>query len=258
MDHVTAAIIEQGRASWPEVALPNDAVTRLLAGRPSAALPSHPADLYLAVACAEGVSSAIRVLEQQFLSAVGAFVARIDRSSQFVDEVKQRLRERLLVGPPPRISEYSGDGPLGAWLRVVSVRAAIDLKRIGNDPLDTHDVSAVATQALDPELQLIRNEHRHAVERSLRNAIVKLSAQERNVLRMYFAGSWSLDQIGKVYGVHRATVCRWIGAIRERLLADLAGDLGATLGLGPDEIQSYTRMLRSRLDADLSGDVTIR
>ena len=52
-------------------------------------------------------------------------MARIDSSSQFVDEVKQGLRERLLVGPPPRIAEYSGSGPLGGWLRVVSVRLAI-------------------------------------------------------------------------------------------------------------------------------------
>ncbi len=258
MDHMAAVIVEQGRAAWPDVALSVEAVARVLTARGASAVPSHPADLYLALACAEGSSSGVKVLEQRFLPEVGAFVARIDTSSQFVDEVKQRLRERLLVGPPPRIAEYSGSGPLGGWLRVVSVRLAIDLQRHSRVPIETDDLSNIATLALDPEVQLIRNEHRAYVERSLRGAIARLSPRERNVLGMYFAGNWSLEQIGTVYKVHRATVCRWIADVRERLLAHLASDLGDTLGLTLEEVHSYTKMVRSRLDADLSKDLTSR
>ena len=124
-------------------------------------------------------------------------------------------------------------------------------------PIETDDLSNIATLALDPEVQLIRNEHRAYVERSLRGAIARLSPRERNVLGMYFAGNWSLEQIG-TSKVHRATVCRWIADVRERLLAALASDLGDTLGLTLEEVHSYTKMLRSRLDADLSKDLTSR
>jgi len=258
MDQIAAAILAQGQAAWPAVSPPSATLANFVANHSGGDLPVYASDVYLALACAERIPAAITVLERQFLSEVGGFVGRIDGSPQFIDEVKQRLRERLLVGPRPRIADYSGSGPLGAWLRVLSIRLAIDIQRDADGPSGADDVSSVATLALDPELQMIRNEHRAAVERSLREAMSRLSPRDRNVLTMYFAGSWSLDQIGKAYGVHRATVCRWIRDIRERLLSDLASDLRATLGLTVEEVHSYARMLRSRLDAGLSEGLADR
>jgi hypothetical protein len=51
---------------------------------------------------------------------VAGFVAKVDDSTQFADEVRQIWRERLLLGESPRTLEYKGAGPLGAWLRVAA------------------------------------------------------------------------------------------------------------------------------------------
>ena len=58
-------------------------------------------------------------------------LTRLGREPMFVDEVRQVLRTKLLVGDgaPPKIADYSGRGPLDGWVRAAAVRAAIDLKR---------------------------------------------------------------------------------------------------------------------------------
>ena len=68
MDHIAAVIVDQGRAAWPDVALSVEAVARILTARDASAVPSHPADLYLALACAEGSSSAVKVLSNDFFA----------------------------------------------------------------------------------------------------------------------------------------------------------------------------------------------
>ena len=48
-----------------------------------------------------------------------------------VDDVKQELREKLLVasGALPRIADYLGEGPLTGWVRVSATRTALNLLR---------------------------------------------------------------------------------------------------------------------------------
>jgi hypothetical protein len=48
------------------------------------------------------------------------------------DELRQNVRERLFLGTPdapPRIASYSGEGDLRHWVRVVAMRAALNLTR---------------------------------------------------------------------------------------------------------------------------------
>ena len=99
-----------------------------------------------------------QVLETDILSQVPQFIARIDGSAQVVDEVRQLLRERLLVKRGeqlPRIAEYAGLGPLGAWVRVARVAAS---RSIGSGS-PAHHVELDAAPALatpsDPELVIL-------------------------------------------------------------------------------------------------------
>jgi RNA polymerase sigma-70 factor (ECF subfamily) len=191
-------------------------------------------------------------MEGRFLSAVGGFVARINPSPAFADEVKQRLRERLLVGPSARIVEYRGEGPLGAWLRVASVRIAIDLSR-SEGAVRIGAGADVTTRAFDPELEAMSVEHRPLIEKALRAAVSRLTARERNVLRMYFVSGWNCARIGRSYRVHRATVTRWVADIRQRVLDQLVADVGHTLKLDLDQLRSLAALLDSQIDASLSG-----
>jgi RNA polymerase sigma-70 factor (ECF subfamily) len=245
-------IFQQGNAAHPDVDLSVKAIAEWLDAQSMDAQVEHPADLYLALACAARVPSAIAVLEHQFLAALDPHVMRIDPSPTFVDEVKQRLRERLLVGAAPRMFAYRGRGPLGAWLRVAVVRLAIDLSRAeAADGARSADAD-LATHVLNPELRLIAAEHRPLIEASLRAAVAQLTARERNVLRMHFANGWNFSRIARTYQVHRATVIRWVESIRARLLDKLTRDVGSRLNLSFDQLRSLAGGLRSQIDANLS------
>ena len=64
MADLVGVIMERGRAAWPEVALSSDAIARHL-GPHASEEPPFLADLYLALACAEGIPSAVAAFEQQ-------------------------------------------------------------------------------------------------------------------------------------------------------------------------------------------------
>src|SRR5438270_7708306 len=92
----------------------------------------HQADIELARACASGDPGAIERFDAELASCVDRAVRKIGGDRGAVDEVTQRLRERLLVGTPERaarITEYTGRGPLRAWLRVVATRELLDMRR---------------------------------------------------------------------------------------------------------------------------------
>jgi RNA polymerase sigma-70 factor (ECF subfamily) len=252
MEDATDRICQEGTARWPQVLLPSDSLARRVRQSTAAAEIGYPAELYLAWGCAEGVPTAISVFEREFLAEVDSFVARIDSSRAFADEVKQRLRERLLVGPAARISDYRGDGPLGGWLRVASLRIAIDLAR-ANGGRRMEPIGETAARALDPELRLVRAEHRVLVEGALRDAVARLTPRQRNILRLHFVSAWSFARIARSYRVHRATVMRWIEGIRQQLLDDLLATVGGQLALDPDQLRSLLGVLRSQVDASLSG-----
>jgi RNA polymerase sigma-70 factor, ECF subfamily len=226
---------ERGRAAWPAVAV-SEAQLREHVARLE--LPEQPhADLYLACACAAGDAKAIAAFERAVLSEVGHFIARIDASPQFADEVRQALRERLLVaraGAPPRIADYTGRGPLGAWVRVVAVRVAIDLRR------DADDHRHLSTTQAD-------------YEAAMREALAALDAKERNLLRMHVVDGLTVDRIGLAYRVHRATAARWVQAVRQKLLDDIYRRLGERLHLSPAELDSLTALVQSQLRVSLTG-----
>jgi RNA polymerase sigma-70 factor (ECF subfamily) len=249
----TAEAFDQGRAAWPEVTVETDRFAAHVARLPEAE--ELHADLYLACACADGDPTALRVVDRQILGEVGLFVRRIDASPELAEEVRQALRERLLVARPgetPRIADYSGRGPLGAWVRVAAVRLAIDLRRKrGEAPLP--DPAAAPADELDPEAALLRARHHEDYQAALREALATLSAKERNLLRMHFVDGLTVERIGVVYQVNKGTVSRWIQAVRQKLLDETYRGLGERLRLSPSELASLTAMVQSQLHVSLSG-----
>jgi RNA polymerase sigma-70 factor, ECF subfamily len=244
---------ERGRAAWPDIEV-SDAQLAAHLSRLDLPPEPHP-DLYLACACAAGVPAALATFDERVLAQVGSFVARIDASPGFANEVRQTLRERLLVArpdAPPRIADYSGRGPLGAWVRVAALRAAIDLRR------DQHRgawLSAAPTIAreLSPDLQLVRARYQADYEEALRVALAALDAKERNLLRMHVVDGLTIDRIGLVYHVHRATAARWVQAVRQKLLETIYRRLGQRLALSPAELDSLTALVQSQLQVSLTG-----
>ncbi|MBK8715869.1 MAG: hypothetical protein IPN32_14125 [Deltaproteobacteria bacterium] len=122
---------------FPELRLAFDAyaahVRGVLGGGDEAVLPKLALeDLFLACACLRGDDAALRRFDRDVLGACDAAVRGLDNTDSFLDEVKQRLRTKLLAGDteqPPRIGEFAGRGALVAWVTVAAVRTGLSLLR---------------------------------------------------------------------------------------------------------------------------------
>ncbi|NMO17465.1 hypothetical protein HPC49_21435 [Pyxidicoccus fallax] len=216
----------------------------------------HLEDQVLALASAEGNPRAQQELDRRVRERVAQAARRVDASAAFIEEVRQGVRERLLLGSEgsgPRILEYSGRGPLEAWVGVVATRVALNLRR-GVQPvsLDERLVTGLAMPSPDPELALIKGEYREAFQRAFRAALAELEDTEVNILRLHFAKGLNIDDLGRTYGVHRATAARWIARARERLLASIRARLMDELRLGPEEFESLMELVRSQIHLSLS------
>jgi RNA polymerase sigma-70 factor (ECF subfamily) len=264
MEAVLARAWEKGRAAWRQVELDPDVFAGHVRSKlaPTAAPEDverlDAAGLYLACACARGVASALAELDLHVLAQVPAFLARIQGSSALPDEVRQILRERLLVagaaGEPPRIATYTGDGPLAAWVRVAAVRTALNLlekkdERLGHD---SRALQAAAAAATTPE-QEASTSHQHVIFREvLEQAVSALPAQQRTALRLHFAEGLTGDEIAEKLGISRATVTRWLSTARTFLLRETKRLVAGRLQLSPAEAESFIATARSRLDLSLS------
>lgn len=245
-----------GQRAFPEVALDEEAFARHVRARGSADA-AHAEDLFLACACAAGQPRALAYFDERHLSALPRFLSGVERAPAALDEIRQLLRERLFVGSRgerPKIAEYSGQGPLQSWLRVVALRVAHNRRRAlrpPSEPLEAEVDAPELLPAVDPELALIRARGKADFKKALAEAFRGLSPRDRVVFRMHYLDGLNIDGIGAVFNVHRATVARWIAAAREGLLERTLAQMNQTLRLEPQEFESLLKAVRSSLDISL-------
>ena len=103
--------------------------------------------------------------------------------------------------------------------------------------------------ALDPEQQLVRNKYGPLFETALRDAVGQLSSRDRNLLRLHYVSGISLDAVARMYHVHRATVVRWLAAIRDEIEGNLGAPLAGSWHLadGPQPLETAPSDRRSTL-----------
>jgi RNA polymerase sigma-70 factor (ECF subfamily) len=259
-----AKVVARGEQRWPGVKV----APKAFAAHVRAVLPSgaplaaslealHAEDLYLACACATGDDRALQAFEAEFLPQVADYVAQIDRDPVFVDEVRQRLRERLFVpaeaGARLRICEYTGRGALGAWLRVVAVRLALNLRRRAKAtvPTEGDDAPALRSPSPDPEVDYLKTRYGEEFRAAFKATLGALPQDERNLLKLHYLDGLNIDEIGVAYRVHRATVARWLASARERILEETRSRLAERLDAGSKDVDSVLALVRSQLDVSI-------
>ncbi len=239
---------------WPDVEIDAQLFLDYLRERSADASP-HVTDLYLACACGLSQRVALDHFERKFLSQVSAFIAQIDSSADFAEEVRQQLREKLLVHTPgtrAKIADYRGTGALGGWLRVASVRVALDLKRQEqSSPIEParDSLPSMPAPLIDLELDYLKASYRDELQEALQLTLAGLPIDERNVMRLHYFDGLSIDEIGSLYKVHRATVARWLMASRETILSETRRILRDRLKLEESELDSVINLVQSRLEA---------
>jgi RNA polymerase sigma-70 factor (ECF subfamily) len=181
----------------------------------------------------------------------------VNPSAQFADDVRQTLREELLVGSegrPPKIADYTGRGPLGGWVRVVAVRRALNLRR-GGQRASAHEGEElpfeVASNAPDPELDYLKALYRTEFREAFVGALARLGRPERNALRFHHLDGLTLEETAILSRVSRATVARWLAEAREQILRDTLRLLRERLGLDEASMKSVLRLVQSQLDVSI-------
>jgi RNA polymerase sigma-70 factor (ECF subfamily) len=254
-DAALRRLFDDGRRAWPDLGLSIEAFVAHLAQQAGPDLPpaARGPDLYLACACATRVRGAIEVFDRAYLADMGAYLARLGPTPAFLDEVRQELRDKLFVGDDgasPKIAEYKGKGALASWVRVVALRAAMDLRRRAKRSSD--DSRELDRPAADnPEMEYEEERYRKAFDEAIHGAVAALEGEQRRILRRHFADGLTLDALAAELGVHRATIIRRLDAALTALRLEARRRLQAALGARESELESVARMMRSRLDLSL-------
>jgi RNA polymerase sigma-70 factor (ECF subfamily) len=246
------ALYDQGRAAHPAIAIDRERFATAVRARAEVSSGAIAADLYLAIGCELGVPAALAHLEIHQLARLVGVLRRIESSPSIIDEIIQRVRVRALVGDegPPRIATYSGRGSLLGWLKVMALRLLANHRR---DEQRRPEVALLADSAesRSPDELLVVG-LAPIVSVALREALRALPSRERNLMRMSYSKGIALERIGQLYGVHKATISRWLAAARDQVLADALARVRATTNLPADVLAAACGQLESKLEVGLS------
>jgi RNA polymerase sigma-70 factor, ECF subfamily len=251
-----AVAFEAGRAAWPAASLAYEEFARFVAdaGITSGDLAAHGGDLYLACACTCADPGALRAFEENFIRTIDGHLRRCGVAAEWVSEVQQKVRLKLLLGPHPGIRRYRAQGPLTAFVRVTAVRVAVDVAAAATalkKRPDEEILNVLISMDAGPELDTVRALYRDRFRAAIEEALASLSKREKTIMRLHFVDGLNIQGIGSLYRVHRATVARWLVTIRARVLAELRTRLSLHLGGTPSELRSLVQLLRD--DIDLSA-----
>jgi RNA polymerase sigma-70 factor (ECF subfamily) len=240
------------RARWPAVCCEREELLEHAdrVGAPTGDIALNGAELGLAYACARGDLAAIRIFEAEYVARLEPSLRRLG-DGDFVDEARHALRQRMLLPPEPRIATYAGTGPLLGWLRISALRTALNLRRGVIRPADALLVEEIVRELPVEASELPR--YVAVFSRAVERAFADLETRDRNLLRLHHIDGLTLDRLGELHHVHRATVARWLAQARSRIFDEVEAEVKRTFKLSPSEFQSLLGLVRSYLDASLGG-----
>lgn len=254
--------LEAARAHWPNFAVRPEAFKAALEAAVGSGITLgalHVNDLYLAVGCLAHDAEALATFEKVVIAEVKPSVARSCKNKSTLDDVLQITREKLLFGTPgtddptPKLAQYTGKGPLVAWVRVVAVREALmsDRKTKRERVHDDTVLLAGATTAASLELSMLKRLHGGAFRTAVQEALGRLTAEQRTILRFHAKDKLGIDQIAPMLGIHRATAARRLEKAREDALELARSILHDQHGLSESEAKSLCLALANEIDVSI-------
>jgi RNA polymerase sigma-70 factor (ECF subfamily) len=249
-----------GRVAWPTVDVSAEDYAAYLAeqrsGDDEPAAARNGRDLYLACACARGDEAAVAAFDEAYLREIERSVRRVASFNLSSEELRQMVHQKLFVAEPgarPKITEYSGRGELRTWVRIVATRMALTVATRGSRevPVEMATLALLVGGSDDPEVAYLKRMYTGEFRAAFESAFAAIGPRDRNLLRYAFVDGLTIDGIGALYKVHRATAARWIVKAHGELGAKVKEELLARLGVDSAEYESILRLLQSQIDLTL-------
>lgn len=200
-------------------------------------------------------AGAVEAFTRRHLDPIDRYLGTLARSPDRVDEVRQRLAVRLLVGDEgraPSLEEYGGQGSLEGWIRVSAVRTALMLERGERATAPVEDRGAKLPDAYDGELVYLRQRYRVHFKRALEVALKVLDPTHRVMLRLHFVEGMTTAAMATVYQMSRATLVRRLSDAKTALREGVASEIARTLTLTPEDYAELLGSVKSVLDVSIA------
>ncbi|HEU0030365.1 MAG TPA: sigma-70 family RNA polymerase sigma factor [Kofleriaceae bacterium] len=213
-------------------------------------------DLYLAWCCTRGCPRALEQLWAHHVPVIRQTAASVLGNASRADDVVQDVLQHVLVGTRERaaaIASYEGRSKLARWLRAVTVRAALTARqRLDAATPPGDDATAlIASAADDPALALVKERSGETIEHALRRALASLEPDDRLILQQHLVDGLGIDQLARIYQIHRATAARRITKAQDALRLATRRYLREATQLLGDDLESLIRFAQSRVHLSL-------
>jgi len=253
------------RAAWPMIELDDGALMAFVAARSAEGLPAvaQAADLFLACACLVGLPTAISAFHLTYRSVIRRVLARRNAGTADIADASQIIYERLLVRQAdraPLLSEYGGKGPLRLWISTAAARTLLTMRRSegrrrANECASSNAIGTIAS-AINPELTYFKRLYKQEIETAVGRSLDGLEVHARALLQLHLGERLSIDQLGAMYGMNRATAARWLAAARETLVRRVRADIRGQLNLSESDYDSVVALVRSELDVTVGAHLS--
>jgi RNA polymerase sigma-70 factor (ECF subfamily) len=263
LDALLPELVEMAARAWPAFRVPPEAFFAYLRERLPADVPApvavremHTTDLYLACACSRGEPEAVAAFEEHCLRPLDRVLGKMRIGADASADVKQDVRVRVLVGNgrPPAIADFTGRGDLRGWVRVIAVRHA--LRRVSrarrDTPCDDDELLQIILPG-DPGLDGAKQAYRQEFKQAFESALRALPDRERTLLRQHHVDGLTIDELGALYRVHRATAARLLARARMFVVEETRARMMSRLQVPSQDLDSILRMIQSQIDISLRG-----
>ncbi len=235
-------------------------VEQVLAGESAPLVESlHLEDLFLALACSKGDRIAWEHFADDYLPVARRCAEHACRHLAQSEDLAQELVTRLLEDRR-RFAGYDGRGSLAGWLRVATNHAAIDRFRRNRKEASIDEIEETG-RVLSKEAAGGSPAHEQSERRDARwgpvllailvEGIRCLPPRDRLLLSLYYTQDVPLKAIGKQFGVHEATVSRWLDRLRQDLRKRIEREMKRRHGIRARELESLWRWVSEETDFSL-------
>lgn len=228
-----------------------------LGGRAEESLRLHFGDLYLACAALRKVRGAIERLQSQQLASVPLMLRSFP--VKIVEEVTEGLLENLVFGKKPKLVQYGGRSRLRTWLKTVAIHRAQDLLRKHDALRGANALEAVAeveefvdALGVNAEKEYARHVSKVEFRRAVVEALSRLPAAKRSMLRGLHVDRLTLKELGAPEGVEPSTTFRRLQQIYQEVRRDIHRILEDRMKLSPAQCDSMMRLMFSQIDLRMS------